>query len=142
LLQTPKFDFISNAKPSMFAYPAMTKPPETKEVEKVATAVLSTTARAAARAKKHHGKDAAGGDAMEVDAPASATSATAPTGNELTSPISGEEANKDDEDKKDEKKKKEPTFEILENLSRVVPMQLKYIKFREGSRYVPVKKVR
>ena len=118
----------------------MTKLAETKEVEKVATAVLSTTARAAARAKKHN-KD--GGDAMDIDKDKdltvlSATSATAPAGNALTG---GDEAKKDDEEKKEEKKKKEPAFEILENLSRVVPSQLKYVKFREGSRYGPVKKV-
>ena len=31
----PKFEFISNAKPSLFAYPATTKPPTTSVVEKV-----------------------------------------------------------------------------------------------------------
>lgn len=34
-LQTPKFEFISNAKPSLFAYPAPLKPPTTAVVEKV-----------------------------------------------------------------------------------------------------------
>jgi 26S proteasome regulatory subunit N2 len=69
----PKFEIVSNARPSLFAYPPETKPPETKEVEKVATAVLSTTVRALARAKKH-AKD----DAMDTDKePASAKSATA-----------------------------------------------------------------
>jgi 26S proteasome regulatory subunit N2 len=48
----PKFEFVSNAKPSLFAYPPPTKAPTTEKVEKVATAVLSTTAKAKARAKK------------------------------------------------------------------------------------------
>ena len=39
------------------------------------------------------------------------------------------------------KKEEEPHFEILSNLSRVVPGQLKYITFPEGSRYAPIKKV-
>ncbi|KAI9364396.1 armadillo-type protein [Zopfochytrium polystomum] len=131
-LETPKFDFISQAKPSLFAYPPQTKPLETKEIEKVATAVLSTTAKAAARARKA-AKD---GEAMETDKePPSATEAAPPAGTELTAVT---EEKKDDNAEK--KKKKEPNFEVLENLSRVVPAQLKYIKFRDNSRYVPVKK--
>jgi 26S proteasome regulatory subunit N2 len=43
--------------------------------------------------------------------------------------------------KKKGKKEEEPQFEVLSNLSRVVPGQLKYITFPEGSRYAPVKKV-
>ncbi|CAG8535850.1 3770_t:CDS:2, partial [Scutellospora calospora] len=33
-LKIPKFEFISNAKPSLFSYPATTKPPTTSVVEK------------------------------------------------------------------------------------------------------------
>ena len=33
----------------------------------------------------------------------------------------------------------EPTFQILTNPARVIPAQEKFIKFIEGSRYVPVK---
>ncbi len=43
--------------------------------------------------------------------------------------------------KKRAKKEEEPHSETLSNLSRVVPAQLKYITFPEGSRYLPVKKV-
>jgi 26S proteasome regulatory subunit N2 len=43
---------LSSAKPSLFAYVPQTKPPKEEKVEKVATAVLSTTAKAKARAKK------------------------------------------------------------------------------------------
>lgn len=50
-MQIPKFDFVSNTRPSLFAYPPATKPPTKEAVEKVATAVLSTTAKATARAK-------------------------------------------------------------------------------------------
>jgi 26S proteasome regulatory subunit N2 len=59
-LELPKFEFTSNIKPSMFAYPPPTKPPTVETVEKVATAVLSTTAKAKARAKKKEG------DAMDT----------------------------------------------------------------------------
>jgi 26S proteasome regulatory subunit N2 len=52
-----------------------------------------------------------------------------------------EEVETKDKKKKKAKKEEEPNFEMLSNLSRVVPRQLKYITFPEGSRYVPVKKV-
>lgn len=42
---------MSNAKPSMFAYPPPTKPPVKESAGKVATAVLSTTAKVKAREK-------------------------------------------------------------------------------------------
>lgn len=61
LFQAPKFDFTSNAKPSLFAYPSSTKPPKKEAVTKVATAVLSTTAKAKAREKR---KAAEQGEAM------------------------------------------------------------------------------
>jgi len=57
------FEFVSNAKPSLFAYPAPTKPPKKEAVSKVATAVLSTTAKVKARDKK---KAAAEGDSMDT----------------------------------------------------------------------------
>lgn len=63
-LNMPEIDFVSNAKPSMFAYTPPTKPPTTAVVEKVATAVLSTTAKAQAKAKK---AKTAEPEAMEED---------------------------------------------------------------------------
>lgn len=38
------------------------------------------------------------------------------------------------------KKKREESFEILENMSRVLPSQLKFVSFKDDSRYKPVKK--
>ena len=45
--QPPRSDFVSNAdaKASLFIYHSMTKPPNKEAAMKVATAVLSTTAR-------------------------------------------------------------------------------------------------
>lgn len=125
-LQTPKFEFVSNARPSLFAYPPQIKPPSAAVVEKVATAVLSTTAKAKARAKKSEKEK---GDMMDVDKeqPAAASSSTATASKEET---------------KDEKpkKKREENFEVLQNMARVVPAQFKYISFKEESRYTPLKK--
>ncbi|KAG2199130.1 hypothetical protein INT47_009869 [Mucor saturninus] len=125
-LETPRFEFVSNAKASLFAYPPALKPPSATVVEKVATAVLSTTAKAKARAKKIEKEK---GDHMDID--------------EDKPSIKDEEMT--EEDKKEErkttvqKKKKEENFEILENMARVVPAQLRHIAFKDDSRYTPVK---
>ena len=67
-VQAPKFEFISNARPSLFAYPTPTKPPTKESVAMVETAVLSTTAKAKARERVKEKKKAAaaGVDAMET----------------------------------------------------------------------------
>lgn len=65
-LEVPKFQVVSNARPAMYAYPPATKPPTTEVVQKVAAAVLSTTAKAKARAKKQKGE-------MDIDEPPTPT---------------------------------------------------------------------
>lgn len=71
-------EIVTQAKPSVFAYPPALKPPTDEKIEKVATAVLSTTAKAKARQKKkdadkkEDGKVESSTDAMEVDTPAKA----------------------------------------------------------------------
>jgi len=114
-LKMPNFEFLSNAKPSMFAYPPMTTPPQVEKAEKVATAVLSTTAKAKARAIKKKDKE----DKMEVETattPVAETAEVAP------------------------KKKEEPSFEVLKNPARVLVPQLKHISIPKECRYKPVKK--
>ncbi|KAJ3275043.1 proteasome regulatory particle base subunit [Terramyces sp. JEL0728] len=112
-LDAPHFQLLSNARPSLFAYPPATKPPTTETVEKVATAVLSTTVKSKARQKKTK-------DAMEVD----------------------EEKKEKEPEQKEEKKpkKKEDQFQVLDNFSRIVQAQEKYIAFQPDSRYTPIKK--
>ena len=51
-LKVPKFEFLSNAKPTLFEYPKPTSAPTTTSAVKLPTAVLSTSAKAKARAKK------------------------------------------------------------------------------------------
>ncbi|KAI9206804.1 armadillo-type protein [Polychytrium aggregatum] len=128
-LEVPQFKFVSNARPSVFAYPPSTKPPTAEVIEKVATAVLSTTARAKARARKSE-KDKAG-DAMDTDDKKEEP--------ETPKVASVEDKDKDDSEKKSERKR-EPNFDVQDNMSRVVPAQLKYVAFKEDSRYVPLKK--
>lgn len=64
-LKIPAFDLISNTRPSLFAYQPATAPPTEEKVEKVATAVLSTTAKANARAKTK--KDKAAAESGDMD---------------------------------------------------------------------------
>ncbi|KAI9591906.1 armadillo-type protein [Syncephalis fuscata] len=123
-LQMPKFDFVSNAKASLFAYPPEIKPPTANVVEKVATAVLSTTAKAKARAKKQEKEKAPEEQSMEVDEIKEA-----------------DEAGPSTEVKKTvEQDKHEADSEVLVNMSRVLPTQWRFVSFNDNSRYLPVKK--
>ncbi|TFK30365.1 hypothetical protein FA15DRAFT_579686 [Coprinopsis marcescibilis] len=130
-LKAPVFDFVSNAKPSQFAYPSVTTPPKKETVAKVATAVLSTTAKVKAREKK---KAAAEGDAMDLDKDAEG---------DADVEMKAEENDKEavEETKVAPKKQAEPSFEKKPNLSRVTPAQLPYISFPRDCRYQPVRSV-
>eukprot|EP00742_Colponemidia_sp_Colp-10_P001792 GILJ01001916.1.p1 GENE.GILJ01001916.1~~GILJ01001916.1.p1 ORF type:complete len:980 (-),score=200.10 GILJ01001916.1:129-3032(-) len=125
-LKMPKnFDFKSNVKPSLFAYPAPLTPPVAAEKSKVSTAVLSTTAKVKAKAARKEGTD------MEVE------------GDKKKDEKEEKEATDAMEvEKKEEKKKEEPSEETLSNPARVLPAQVKYISFDQQGRYVPVTKGR
>ncbi|BGP00453.1 26S proteasome regulatory subunit RPN2 [Rhodotorula toruloides] len=136
-LKIPKFEFVSNAKPSLFAYQPATKPPTKETVEKVKTAVLSTTAKVTARAKA---KEAEQGktEAMETDEKAEEKPAESTDDAEMKVDEAAGEDKKKDQTKR---KAPEPSSSRLENLSRVTPAQLQYISFPSDSRYVPVRPV-
>ncbi|KAH0838230.1 26S proteasome regulatory complex non-ATPase subcomplex Rpn2 Psmd1 subunit [Lanmaoa asiatica] len=133
-LKVPKFEFISNARPSLFAYPAPATPPKKETAAKMATAVLSTTAKVKAREKR---KAAADSDAMETDEkvdPKKDGDVEMKTEDVVT--------NGSDESKAiSTKRKAEPSFERVTNLSRVTPAQLSYISFSPDGRYQPVRPV-
>lgn len=158
LRQIPKFDFVSNVKPSLFAYPSLTKPPKKETVTKVAAAVLSTTAKVKAREKR---KAAAEGEIMDVvsidTCPAMAQShildkdvkaepdadvemkTEEPPKNEDVPPI-----NRHDESKASTSRltrRAEPSYEIKLNFSRVTPAQLQFVSFSSDGRYQPVRSV-
>lgn len=130
-LDVPQFEFTSNAKPSAFAYPPEVPKEAKGAAEKVETAVLSTTAKAKARAKKAD-REKAEAEADEMDTDAAAAE---------------DDKMETDEKESEEKakvvvpKKPESNSENLGNMSRVVPWQLKHITFSQDARYVPIKKV-
>jgi 26S proteasome regulatory subunit N2 len=140
-MKAPVFEFVSNARPSLFAYPASTKPPTKESVEKVATAVLSTTAKAKAREKTKEKKAAA--DAMDMDEKPESKPAQSP---EAEMKDATDDTKKTDIEMKDEgtttkRRTPEPTSEKLSNFSRVTPAQLSYIRFPLDGRFHPVRAV-
>ncbi|KAF4623012.1 hypothetical protein D9613_001708 [Agrocybe pediades] len=142
-LKAPKFEYISNAKPSLFAYPSTTKPPKKETVTKVAAAVLSTTAKVKAREKR---KAAAEGEGMDLDKPEGDADVEMKEDAHKdgdVSPITQSVSNLGDENKAStsKAKKAEPSFELRPNFSRVTPAQLGYITFPSDARYQPVRAV-
>uniref|UniRef100_A0A803N5A0 26S proteasome non-ATPase regulatory subunit 1 homolog n=1 Tax=Chenopodium quinoa TaxID=63459 RepID=A0A803N5A0_CHEQI len=129
-LKVPKFEFLSHAKPSLFEYPKPTSVPTTTSAVKLPTAVLSTSAKAKARAKKET-------ELKEKSVGSEPSASTSATGKGKSSTEEGDSMLVDNVPEK--KVEPEPSFETLTNPARVVPAQEKFIKFLEGSRYMPVK---
>ncbi|XP_066330212.1 26S proteasome non-ATPase regulatory subunit 1 homolog A-like [Miscanthus floridulus] len=118
-LKVPKFEFLSNAKPSLFDYPKPVTQQTVTASVKVPAAILSTYAKSKSRAKK--------------EAESKAKEKAEDSSNASTSmQVDGAAAEK-------KPPEPEPTFQILTNPARVVPAQEKFIKFLEDSRYKPVK---
>ncbi|KAK6533789.1 proteasome regulatory particle base subunit [Orbilia ellipsospora] len=139
-LEVPDFQMWSNTKPSLFDYPPKAEESTEKTVEKIATAVLSTTAKARQRAKRsekeRREREGSVTDSMIIDPPPETPIAT--TAGEANGETKEEETGK----KKGKKSQsKETAGYKIDNMSRVLPAQLKYISFLPDSRYVPVKKV-
>ncbi|GAA99317.1 uncharacterized protein L969DRAFT_86556 [Mixia osmundae IAM 14324] len=140
-LKVPQFELVSNARPSLFAYQPATKPPEKSEVERVATAVLSTTAKATARAKTKEIEKAAADDTMDTNADEAKKAGTTKEDEAMaTDEAAAVDSKKAEETTKEKKKKEvEPSSERIQNMSRVLPAQLPYIAFADDSRFEPVR---
>ena len=155
-LEVPNFKFHSATRPSLFDYPPEQEMKTEDAPEKVKTAVLSTTAQAKRRAQKKEKqqrresmdidqtptapKASDAGDKMETDEPAVKTEGDKEAEKSDIEKKEGEEA-KETEKAEGLKKKmeKEKVGYSVENMSRVLPAQLKFISFPNG-RYEPVKK--
>ncbi|XP_058443790.1 26S proteasome non-ATPase regulatory subunit 1 [Malaya genurostris] len=170
-LKMPKVDLKSAARPSLYSYPAPLEEKKREERDKVATAVLSLTARAKRRTGDKKKENKEGESKMEVDE-------EAPAKDDLSATVKAKEEAKTTpvkEDKKDKKEKPkdgsapspaaagagedsssgtsaaataaktpkepEPSFEILHNPARVMRQQLKVVSIAEGTSYVPLKDV-
>ncbi|CAL5337225.1 hypothetical protein CsSME_00020409 [Camellia sinensis var. sinensis] len=135
-LKVPKFEFLSHAKPSLFEYPRPITVSTTTSAVKIPTAVLSTSARAKARATK---KEADQKAVVEKSSGAESSSAGSSTGKGKSSGDKDGDSMQVDNPAAEKRVEPEPSFEILTNPARVVPAQEKFIKFLEEGRYVPVK---
>ncbi|CCD22467.1 proteasome regulatory particle base subunit RPN2 NDAI_0A03100 [Naumovozyma dairenensis CBS 421] len=127
-LNIPKFDLNCFAKEHAFDYPKMYKESANKEVEKVATAVLSTTARAKARAKK-----------TKKDKDEDKNRKTKKESQEEKSRKEDEDEETVDEEDVYKSKYSAKPYKIV-NMSRVLPQQSRYISFNKQERFVPVRK--
>jgi len=123
-LKVPKFEFLSNAKPSLFDYPKPVTQQTTATSVKVPAAILSTYAKSKSRARK----DAESKAKAKAEDSSSASTSMQVDGASAAGAAAEKKA-----------PEPEPTFQILTNPARVVPAQEKFIKFLEDSRYKPVK---
>ncbi|OAQ63592.2 26S proteasome regulatory subunit Rpn2 [Pochonia chlamydosporia 170] len=140
-LEMPDIKFHCATRQSLFDYP----PEQEVKVEEgpalIATAILSTTAQAKRRAQKK--ERAQRRESMDID--------PAPAKGDDKMDVDEEKKKDDSKDKKDtedkdavssdskKKPEKEKVGYDIENMSRVLPGQLKYVSFT-GGRYKPVKK--
>jgi 26S proteasome regulatory subunit N2 len=138
-LEIPKFSFHSNTRPSLFDYPPEAEVKKEEEVEKVKTAVLSTTAQAKRRRQakeRQQRRESLSGSMMEVEQAAETP--------KIGTTEDGEKMDVDENvivtDEKPKEKPKEKVGYEMENMSRVLPAQVKFVTF-PGGRYAPVKKV-
>lgn len=145
-LEAPKFKFHSNTRPSLFDYPPEQQVKAEEAPEKVKTAVLSTTAQAKRRAQRREKK--ARRESMDIDQ----TPTTPKVSDQLPekmetdegAAVEGEETKDAEKITAEGQKKKAEREKVgyeLDNMSRVLPAQLKYLTFPDP-RYEPVKRVR
>jgi len=123
-LDMPVAQFKSSAKPSTYGYTPNIEEKKKEDKEKVATAVLSITAKQKKKNAEKGKKD--GEEKMDVD---------------TEKKEEKKEKMEVDEDKKEveeKKKEPEPNFEMLSNPARVMKAQLKVISL-EDARYRPMK---
>ncbi|KAF7906858.1 hypothetical protein EAF00_001136 [Botryotinia globosa] len=148
-LEIPSFKFHSATRPSLFDYPPEQEVKTEDAPTLIATAVLSTTAQAKRRAQKK--ERAQRRESMDIDQ----TPATPKLPSSADDKMDVDESSKDTEEKSAEKKdegekdtpgetlkkklEKEKVGYEIENMSRVLPSQLKFVSFPAG-RYKPVKK--
>ncbi|KAJ6080175.1 hypothetical protein N7467_009928 [Penicillium canescens] len=142
-LEVPHFKFHSNTRPSLFDYPPEQQVKAEEAPEKVKTAVLSTTAQAKRRAQRREKQ--ARRESMDIDQ----TPTTPKVSDQLPDAMEtedtkaeGEEGTETEKAASEGQKKKAEREKVgyeLDNLSRVLPAQLKYLTFPDP-RYEPVKR--
>ncbi|RYO78583.1 hypothetical protein DL766_008816 [Monosporascus sp. MC13-8B] len=146
--------FNCATKPSLFDYPPEQEVKTEEGPALIATAILSTTAQAKRRAQKK--EKAQRRESMDIDSTTTPTASKAAAGDDKMevdeekkpeakdkkeeSAINDKESSTPPADAKKKAEKEKAGYEI-DNMTRVLPSQLKYISLPKG-RYWPVKLVR
>lgn len=141
-LEVPVFKFHSNTRPSLFDYPPEQQVKAEEAPEKVKTAVLSTTAQAKRRAQRREKQQRR--ESMDIDQTPTTPKVSTQLPEKMETDEKAEEAKEAEKEGAAEGQKKKVEKEKvgyeLENMSRVLPAQLKYLTFPDP-RYEPVKRV-
>lgn len=138
-LKIPQFEFNCNANINLFGYPPKIETSSEKTPEKLVTAVLSTTARAKYRARKAseaRRKSKLLESEGEINEIEPESSATKPEDEKMDTDDTRQEQSLVEESEVPQKSY------LVENASRVLPSQLKYISFDQEHRFVPIRKFR
>lgn len=130
-LKVPQFKINCHSKEDVFGYPPKLETQVEKQKEKVATAVLSTTNRAKRTQKKSKKDD----DAMDIDEDEPKKEVEEGDESKISDGVDNEEL-------------QDNLFKSLyvtepyqfDNMTRVVPAQLKYVTFSKNERFTPVRK--
>ncbi|KAL2013289.1 hypothetical protein VTN00DRAFT_814 [Thermoascus crustaceus] len=140
-LEVPVFKFHSNTRPSLFDYPPEQQVKAEEAPEKVKTAVLSTTAQAKRRAQRREKQQRR--ESMDIDQTPTTPKVSTQLPEKMETDEKAEEAKEAEKEGAAEGQKKKVEKEKvgyeLENMSRVLPAQLKYLTFPDP-RYEPVKR--
>lgn len=131
-LKIPKMKINCHCKEDVFGYPPKVEVQVAKQAEKVATAVLSTTHRARNRAAK---KEKSKEDKMDVDEIEDKKE------EDKTQEVEPGVENEELQDNQYQSLYVKEPYEI-DNMTRVLPAQMKYVTFSRNSRFTPLKKFR
>ncbi|KAJ1721546.1 proteasome regulatory particle base subunit [Coemansia erecta] len=129
-LRAPEMEATCSARKQLFAYPAKVEQAVVQAPTKIATAVLSTTAKA---------KRGAGGKSAAEEVAAAATAAVPAEKEKEEEEGSGMDVDEAGSKKTAAKKAAVDAPFGVGNMTRLLPYQEKYMKWPAGSRYVPVK---
>ncbi|KAK0725231.1 armadillo-type protein [Lasiosphaeris hirsuta] len=150
-LEIPSFKFHCATRPTLFDYPPEQEVKAEEGPAPITTAILSTTAQAKRRAQKK--ERAQRRESMDIDSTPTVIKPASQPADKMDVDEDKKARSEEPKDKKegdsgaekessaspDSKKKIEKVGYEIENMSRVLPSQLKYITFPIG-RYKPVKK--
>ncbi|KAI8318872.1 26S proteasome regulatory complex, non-ATPase subcomplex, Rpn2/Psmd1 subunit [Martensiomyces pterosporus] len=147
-LKAPNTEATCASRKALYAYPAPVEQPVAQAPTKIATAILSTTAKAQRAAKKSAAEDkpdsgaaASSGahDSAASKMDTSDDSAAKEPADDSSMEVDDSAAGSESKAHKKSRKAAGADLFAIPNLSRVLPYQERYVKWPANARYVPVK---